>query len=149
MNVRSTIPVFSIALAALSLAVTGCTRSTAAPIADPAVAKPNVVMAANPRPPFTYWAPEGSTIRNHPSQPGIWVAEATDGGRKFYFGDRCRASEFQRYVGRSVDTLPEKPADAKWRLTCSTCVATSDLHWERMNVSYDQETRTISEISCG
>ena len=118
-------------------------------MADASVAKPDVVMAANPQPPFTYWAPEGSTIRNHPDQPGIWIAETTDGAREFYFGDRCRASEFQRYVGKSIDALPEKAAGATWRLICSTCAAESDLHPERMNVSFDQETRMISGISCG
>jgi hypothetical protein len=105
-------------------------------------------MAANPPPPFTYWAPERSTIRNHPRQPGIWIAETQNGRRKFYFGDQCRASAFQKFVGRTIDALPEKPAGI-WRLICSKCGAPSDLAWTRMNVSYDQETRVIDEISCG
>lgn len=126
-----------------------CTSAELAPVASSGLAKPNVVMAADPQPPFTYWAPENSTIRNHPREPGIWIAESPDGSHKYYYGDQCRASEFQRFVGQSVDALPEKPANATWRLTCSTCAVTSDLGWTRMNVSYDQQTRAIDNISCG
>ncbi|QND70030.1 hypothetical protein [Tardiphaga robiniae] len=120
-----------------------------APAAKSAHATPKVVMAADPQPPFTYWAPEYSTIRNHPRQRGIWIAEAADGSRKYYFGDQCRASEFQSFVGQSVDALPERPANATWRLACSTCAGLSDMDWMRMNVTYDQKNRTINDISCG
>lgn len=132
-------------------ALISCTSAEVAPVAVAAspFATPDVVMAADPQPPHTYWAPENSTIRNHPRQPGIWIAESPDGSRKFYFGDQCRASEFQRFVGQSVDALPAKPANATWRLSCSKCTVTSDLGWTRMNVSYDEETRTIEKISCG
>ncbi|OJY74093.1 MAG: hypothetical protein BGP09_27230 [Rhizobium sp. 60-20] len=126
-----------------------CASAENATTGAAALARPNVVMAADPPPPFTYWAPENSTIRNHPRQPGIWIAESPGGGRKYYFGDQCRASEFQRFVGKPLDRLPAKPADATWRLTCSTCAATSDLGWTRMNVTYDEKTRTIAEIACG
>jgi hypothetical protein len=64
-----------------------CTSAEVAPVAASALAKPNVIMAADPPPPFTYWAPENSTIRNHTRQPGIWIAESEDGSRKYYFGD--------------------------------------------------------------
>lgn len=142
------IPVMAVAFVS---ALISCTSAGMAPVAVAAspLATPNVIMAADPRPPFKYWAPENSTIRNHPRQPGIWIAESPDGARKYYYGDQCRASEFQRFVGQSVDALPEKPANATWRLACSTCAVTSDLGWTRMNVSYDQQTRTINHISCG
>lgn len=127
----------------------GCTSAEVVSIVSPTFARPNVVMAADPQPPFTYWAPENSTIKNHPRQPGIWIAESEDGSRKFYFGDQCRASEYQRFIGQPLDALPKKPADATWRLACSTCARTSDLGWTRMNVSFNEETKTIDEISCG
>jgi hypothetical protein len=111
--------------------------------------RPNVVMAADPEPPFTYWVPRYSTVRNHPRQPGIWIADFKDGSRKYYFGDQCRASEYQHFIGRRIDVLPEKPANAIWRLACSTCPRISDVDWTRMNVSYDQETKKINDISCG
>ena len=38
------------------------------------LATPNVVMEADPLPPFTYWAPESATIRNHPRMDGVWIA---------------------------------------------------------------------------
>ena len=129
--------------------LTSYTNAEVAPVARSTHTKPNVVMAADPRPPFIYWAPRRSTIRNHPLQPGIWIAESTDGSRKYYFGDQCRASDFQRFVGQSVDALPQKPANATWRLACSTCARVSDMDWIRMNVTFDQQTRTINDISCG
>lgn len=61
--------------------------------------------------------------------------------------DHLKSFVDEQVAGRG--SLPEKPADAIWRLTCSKCVAQSDLGWTRMNVSYDQETRMIDEISCG
>lgn len=147
MSIRSR-SIFVMAVAVLT-GLVGCTAIEVAPAATSALAQPTVVMAADPPPPFTYWAPENSRIRNHPRQPGIWIAESKDGSRKFYFGDQCRASEFQRFVGHSVDALPEKTANGTWRLACSACARTSDLRWTRMNVSYDQESKVIDDISCG
>lgn len=110
--------------------------------------EPKVIMEADPLPPFTYWAPENSTIRNHPRLPGVWITETADGPRIYYFGDRCRASEFQGFIGKQLDALPERPADATWRMTCSICAVTSNLGRERMNVFYDDDSREIISISC-
>lgn len=119
------------------------------PAASSGLATPVVTMAADPPPPFTYWAPEGSTIRNHPNDQGAWIAERADGTRKFYFGDQCRASERQGWVGQSVDTLPQTPSGQKWRTACTTCAVTSDLQRDRLNISYDETTRRVVEVSCG
>ncbi len=121
-----------------------------APGATPiTLATPRVSMAADPPPPFTYWAPEGATIRNHPRDPGAWLAESRDGSRKFYFGDQCRASEHQVWIGQSVDALPQAPRDQNWRVACKTCAVTSDMRRDRLNISYDEATRRIFEVSCG
>jgi hypothetical protein len=84
-------------------------------------------MEADPQPPFTYWAPEGATIRNHPRDPATWVAESGDGSRTYYFGDQCRASEHQDWIGQSVEALPAPPVGSVWRVGCTTCAQTSDL----------------------
>ncbi|EAB6718025.1 hypothetical protein DUP91_27260 [Salmonella enterica subsp. enterica] len=106
-------------------------------------------MEADPAPPFTYWAPEGSTIRNHPRVDGVWIAE-TDGKPTItYFGDQCRASQFQQLVGKPLDALPERPADANWRLACTECAVHSNLDRKRMNVVYEEESKVISTVSCG
>ncbi len=131
------------------VALIGCGAAQERQVAETDLATPNVVMGADPHPPFTYWAPQGSTIRNHPRDPLTWIAESADGSRKYYFGDQCRASAFQRFVGRPLDALSEKPVGAVWRMACSTCAVTSDLGRDRMNVVYDEETRAITEISCG
>ncbi|MBB3808736.1 hypothetical protein [Pseudochelatococcus contaminans] len=127
----------------------GCTSAHQDARPGAALAQPDVVMDADPPPPFTYWAPEGSMIRNHPRIAGVWIAETEGIPDKYYFGDQCRASEFQRYVGHDLDMLPEKSGDAVRRLACSTCSVTSDLGWARMNIFYDEETRIIETISCG
>lgn len=113
------------------------------------LATPDVVMEADPPPPFTYWAPENSTIRNHPRVEGIWIAETDGQGRTHYFGDQCHASRFQQFVGKALDALPEKPSDAKWRLACDKCAVHSDLGRARLNVFYDESSKVISSISCG
>lgn len=134
---------------AAAFVLSGCTSARQDARPEAALAQPDVVMDADPQPPFTYWVPEGSIIRNHPRIAGVWVAETGGGPDKYYFGDQCRASEFQRYVGHDLETLPEKSGDAVWRLACSTCAVTSDLGWARMNIVYDEETRIIETISCG
>lgn len=130
-------------LAAPGVALSQETTTTPAQLSEP-----KVIMEADPLPPFT-WAPENSTIRNHPRISGVWIAETADGLRIYYFGDRCRASEFQGFIGKQLDAFPERPADATWRMACSICAVTSDLGRERMNVFYDDDSRKITSISCG
>ncbi len=111
--------------------------------------QPNVVMEADPPPPFTYWAPDGSTIRNHPRIEDVWIAEVADGQDRYYFGDQCHASRYQQFVGRPLADMPPAPEGSVWRIYCSTCAATSDLGFERLNVNYEEQTRKIVSISCG
>lgn len=61
----------------------------------------------------------------------------------------CKANQYQQYIGRNRSELPAKPADANWRVVCSTCAMTMDFHEERMNVVYDQDTNVITRIFCG
>jgi hypothetical protein len=108
-----------------------------------------VRVAANPAPPHTYWAPEGSVIRNHPTSPGIWVAEDGAGERvAFYFGDACGAAERQVWVGQSRQALPDLTPSRLLRLTEPDMVVTSDLIFARLNVSFDAQDRVV-DVSCG
>jgi hypothetical protein len=129
-----------------------CSQEDHAPAAAerpaPTLTTPAVRMVADPPPPFTYWAPEGSTVRNHPSEPGIWIAEAATGARTFYFGDQCHASQRQAWVGQSVDALPKKPDGQAWRIACSACVVNSDLQRDRLSVTYDADTRRVVDVTC-
>lgn len=122
---------------------TSAAPSRTAPPAD----RPGVRVAADPPPPFTYWAPAGSVIRNH-GNPGLWVAEVN--GRQtghIYFGDQCKASEHQGLVGQPVRSLPQPPP-ANWRISCETCPVTQDLRPDRMNVKFDRND-IVTEVSCG
>lgn len=62
---------------------------------------------------------------------------------------QCKADQYQQYIGRNRSELPAKPADANWRVACSTCPMTMDFHAERMNVVYDEKTNVITRIFCG
>lgn len=63
--------------------------------------------------------------------------------------DQCRASDRQGWVGRSVDSLPEPPAGANWRIVCTTCARTDDYRPDRLNIEFDESTRRIVKLSCG
>lgn len=141
------------AMGAAVLMVPGCTspESRQGGVVPAAVElpQPNVVMEADPPPPFTYWAPEGATIRNHPRIGGIWIAQRDGEHDRYYNGDQCLASRYQQFVGRTLADMPKAPEGSKWRVFCSTCAATSDLGWGRLNVNYDDQTREITSIWCG
>ncbi|WP_173088958.1 hypothetical protein [Devosia sp. 1635] len=111
--------------------------------------EPRVVMEANPPPPFTYWAPEGSTIINHPNGGGVWIAEQNGERAAYYFGDQCKASDFQELVGQPLDSFPADEVGEDLRTACTECAVTSDLRFDRVNVWFDQDTSIIDEISCG
>lgn len=98
-----------------AIAISGCTigpriaETANSPPADE-LAQPTVVMEAVPPPPFTYWAPVGSTIRNHPRQSGVWIAEVDGQAQRYYFGDQCHASRYQKFIGQPVEALPSRLA---------------------------------------
>jgi hypothetical protein len=113
------------------------------------LAQPSVVMEADPAPPFTYWAAEGSTLRNHPRQAGIWIGEVAGQRDRYYFGDQCQASRYQQFVGRPLAEMPSAPQGAVWRKHCSSCAVTQDLAMTRMNISFDEKSQRIDAIACG
>lgn len=120
---------------------------TAASAVEPMPAN-DVVMEADPAPPWTYWAPEGSTVINHPRHEGVWIAE--DGEKStYYFGDQCKASEYQGFIGQTLDRFPRADFGDKLRTACTECAVTSDLWFDRINVWFDNETDVIEEVSCG
>jgi hypothetical protein len=106
-------------------------------------------MEADPPPPFTYWAPEGSTIVNHPRGDGVWIAEKDGKPAAIYFGDMCRAASLQRFIGRGMSDFPQPAADAVWRFACTECAVQQDLNFHRMTISFDEETNIIQSVSCG
>jgi hypothetical protein len=147
-----------LAAAALSLCLAACgmwpgKKDDASASAPPLQAAfvlpdPSVVMEANPPPPFTYWAPEGATIRNHPNVPGIWNAFVEGRNVATYFGDQCRASGYQRFVGQPLQSMPQPAEDTELRVSCSDCPVNSDLRANRINVIFDQGTQKITQIAC-
>lgn len=135
------------ALAAMACSPRREPVASAAPSIAPFVlAQPNVTIAADPAPPFTYWAPEGSTIRNHVN-PGIWNAFVDGRNVATYFGDACGASGYQAYVGQPLKSLPPPPNGVDMRLSCETCAVNDDLRPNRMNVIHNS-AETIVKIAC-
>jgi hypothetical protein len=109
--------------------------------------RPNVDIRADPPPPFTYWATDGAVIRNH-GNPGVWVAYVDGVSVAMYFGDECRASELQRYVGQPVRAVPPPAPGVELRTTCTTCPVTDDLRRNRVNVVFDEESQRVVSIGC-
>jgi hypothetical protein len=141
--------VVAASLSMLACAPPAVTSSTLPAAEEPPfeLPRPSVVVDADPPPPFIYWAPEGSTIRNH-GNPGLLVAHLDDGRQVIYFGDACRASEWQRYVGQPLTALPPAPAGMTIRTYCTTCAKTDDLRQDRINVVFEEDTQRITEIAC-
>lgn len=110
---------------------------------------PGVTIAANPAPPFAYWAPEGSVIRNHPSSPGIWIAEG-EGEAVYYFGDACGASRYQiDTVGTDRATIEGPPPDVEVRDYVRGDALIQNLVPTRLNIERDGPGGRILSISCG
>jgi hypothetical protein len=137
------------AIAALVLVLQGCTftQGDAAEVSN--LPEPDVVMEADPPPPFTYWAPEGSTIINHSRSGSTWIAEKDGRPVAYYFGDMCKASTFQRFIGQQLSDFPQPAADAEWRFACTDCAVQSDLNFNRMTISFDEETNIVRSAACG
>ena len=62
---------------------------------------------------------------------------------------RCKADQYQRYVGRNRSELPPRPADELWRVTCTTCPVTMDYNPRRLNILFEEATGVIREVKCG
>jgi hypothetical protein len=137
-----------VALAACSAETTPDSAPATPAPAPFALPQPHVVMQADPPPPQTYWAPEGSTIINHPDVPGIWYATRNGDRVETYFGDACHASDYQRFVGQPRASMPQPPADTELRTSCTTCPVHSDLRANRINVLFNEQTQVIEKIAC-
>lgn len=118
-----------------------------APRQTPDRAPRGVIVRAEPPPPFTYWAPPGSVIRNH-GNPGLWTAFLNGRQVKTYFGDACGASRLQVWVGQRVDDLPALPPLLPQRNFAQGDPVTQDLAPNRINVIYDRQTRKVVEVAC-
>jgi hypothetical protein len=136
-------------LAALLIALPGVAVAQDTVGEAGALPEPLVVMEADPPPPFTYWAPEASTIINHPNGEGIWIAEQYGKRAPYYFGDQCKASEYQQFVEQPLDSFPKPRKDQVWRFACTECAVQQDLAFHRMNISFDDDTKIIESVSCG
>jgi hypothetical protein len=63
--------------------------------------------------------------------------------------DACHASQFRYLVGKKRSEMPAKPADANWRVACTSCAVTLDFSPTRMNIFFDEKTDVIKEVKCG
>lgn len=138
------------AMAATGLALCGLAACAGQNLVDQrrlGLAEPRVVMLANPAPPYTYWAPEGATIRNHPTQPGVWIAEVGGEPGPYYFGDRCGAARRQAWVGHPIAEFQgDLPANA--RVYSIEEVVTSNLVRDRLNVLLDRPGGVVRSVDC-
>ena len=62
--------------------------------------------------------------------------------------NQCRAQDWQSYVGKPRQSLPEAPQGMRFRVLCSTCAATMDYISSRVTFTYD-DNGIITRASCG
>lgn len=120
-------------LVLMSLAATAaCAPSTpAAPRrSEPAVIQPAPARYDTPTP---YVTPKPSS---QPKPP----ADAPDA---------CGAAAHVYLVGKNRSEIPVPVDPASRRVHCSTCPVTMDFNPRRLNIVYDQDSGTITQVKCG
>jgi hypothetical protein len=63
--------------------------------------------------------------------------------------DECGAAQYQSLIGKKKAEIPAKPADATWRVTCTTCPVTMDFNAKRLNIYFNEKTEVIEQVKCG
>lgn len=63
--------------------------------------------------------------------------------------DACNASAYKNLVGKNKSEIPSKPANAIWRIACTSCAVTMDYAPARLNIFFDEKTSLIKEVKCG
>lgn len=142
-------PVRLASSALMLVLLAACTPERQPEPSPPPLAEPRVDMRADPPPPYTYWAPEGATIRNHPTQPDIWVAEIDGRPAAYYFGDDCGAAGRQAWVGRDLASLSGELPEASTRIQALGQPVTADLRRDRLNVMLDAPDGRVVRVECG
>lgn len=61
----------------------------------------------------------------------------------------CPAARYAYLVGRPRSEIPQTPAGATWRVTCTTCPVTMDYNPGRLNILYNQDTGRVEQVKCG
>ena len=63
--------------------------------------------------------------------------------------DECNANAYKNLVGKNKSEIPNKPANAIWRIACTSCAVTMDYAPARLNIFFDEKTSLIKEVKCG
>ncbi|WP_292054178.1 MULTISPECIES: hemolysin [unclassified Brevundimonas] len=63
-------------------------------------------------------------------------------------GGQCRNEDWQRYVGKPRQSVPEAPTGLIFRFLCKDCMATMDYRTDRVSFHYDDKD-IITRASCG
>ncbi|MEO6198592.1 MAG: META domain-containing protein [Sphingomicrobium sp.] len=95
--------------------------------------------------------PDGGLLLGDPSQPALQLRPS--GERQAFegtgAGDLCNAGKYRYLVGQHRSIIPQPPAGATWRVTCSSCPVTADFSERRLNIVYDDKTGTVKSVDCG
>ena len=97
------------------------------------------------------FTPDGSLLIGDPARPALRLRPSGElrATEKAGAGDLCNASKYRYLVGQHRSTIPQPPAGATWRVTCSSCAVTMDFSEHRLNIVYDDKTGTVKSVGCG
>ncbi len=95
--------------------------------------------------------PDGSLLIGDPARPALRLRPSRErqAAEKAGAGDLCNASKYRYLVGQHRSIIPQPPAGATWRVTCSSCPVTADFSEHRLNIVYDDKTGTVKSVDCG
>ena len=63
--------------------------------------------------------------------------------------DACGAAAHTYLVGKNRSEIPVPVDPATRRVHCSTCPVTMDFNPRRLNIVYDQDSGTVTQVKCG
>ena len=63
--------------------------------------------------------------------------------------DACGAAAHAYLVGKNRSEIPIPVDPSKRRVACSTCPVTEELQPTRLNIFYDANSGTVTEVRCG
>lgn len=111
-----------------------------APSSREAATRPQAQRAAVIQPaPARYDTPTPYVTPRPSSQPAAPVTA----------GDACGVAAHTYLVGKNRSEIPVPVDPSLRRVSCTTCAVTMDFNPRRLNIIFDQNSGTVTQVKCG